>query len=281
MSQLGLRATELGPKGYLPADPGRLRELVAAHELDVVGGFLPFAMNGSAALEERVADVATYADLLAAIGCRVLILAAGDASTAYESSRDLDDEGWAALVRTIGGVDRVASERGLTVAVHPHHGTYIERPQEVHRLLETSSVDLCLDTGHVLVGGGDPHDLARDAAGRIAHVHLKDASAELAEGVATGRHGYAAAVREGMYRPLGAGDLDVSGIVRTLHDSGYGGWYVLEQDTILDAAPEEGDGPVRDASASVEFLRRVESELDGDPAGAAGRRGRRRMRRPW
>ena len=183
MSQLGLRATELGPKGYLPADPGRLRELVAAHELDVVGGFLPFAMNGSAALEERVADVATYADLLAAIGCRVLILAAGDASTAYESSRDLDDEGWAALVRTIGGVDRVASERGLTVAVHPHHGTYIERPQEVHRLLETSSVDLCLDTGHVLVGGGDPHDLARDAAGRIAHVHLKDVSAELAEGV--------------------------------------------------------------------------------------------------
>ena len=132
-------------------------------------------------------------------------------------------------------------------------------------------VDLCLDTGHVAVGGGDPADLARDAKGRVAHVHLKDVSVDLAREVATGKRSYMAAVREGMYRPLGEGDLDVSGIVRTLHDSGYGGWFVLEQDTILDGAPDQGDGPVRDASASVQFLRLIAAELDGDgPAASAG-----------
>ena len=44
---------------------------------------------------------------------------------------------------------------------------------------------------------------------------------------------YTEAVREGMYRPLGAGDVDVAAIVGYLEGHGYGGWYVLEQDTIL------------------------------------------------
>ena len=75
-----------------------------------------------------------------------------------------------------------------------------------------------------------------------------------------------------MYRPLGRGDLDVQGFVEELETGGYGGWYVLEQDTVLEVAPEEGAGPRLDAAASLEVLRRIASALDADlPATGAGR----------
>ena len=41
-----------------------------------------------------------------------------------------------------------------------------------------------------------------------------------------------------MYTPLGAGDVDIAGIVTVLRDNGFDGWFVLEQDTILDGEPD-------------------------------------------
>ena len=59
-----------------------------------------------------------------------------------------------------------------------------------------------------------------------------------------------------MYTPLGTGDVDIAGIVTALRDNGFDGWFVLEQDTILDGEPS-GEGPVRDVLASVAFLHDV------------------------
>ena len=50
-----------------------------------------------------------------------------------------------------------------------------------------------------------------------------------------------------MYRPLGTGDVDVAAIVEHLTKRGYGGWYTLEQDTILESEPT-GEGPVTDVA---------------------------------
>jgi inosose dehydratase len=272
MAMIGLRATELGPEGYLPTDAGRLRELLARYGLAMIGGFLPMVLHVQDGLEERLGGAASYADLLAGAGSDVLVLAASATRGGYETSPDLGSDEWKALLSGIDGVVELAGERGLRVAVHPHHGTAIERRAEVERLLETSDASLCLDTGHLLVGGNDPLELARSAAGRVAHVHLKDVDARWAERVRTGHAGYREAVKGGMYRPLGAGDLDIAAIVLALHGSGYRGWYVLEQDTVLEVTPDEGSGPVHDAAASVEFLRRVATQLDGgSPAGSAGR----------
>jgi len=281
MAGLGLRATELGPEGFLPADPGRIRDVQGAYGLELVGGFHPIALHVRDGLDRRLAGVAAYADLLSAAGADVLVLAAAAAGSGYESSPDLDRDEWATLGRSVDRVIEIAGERGLCVAVHPHHGTAIQGPEDVERLLEASTALLCLDTGHLMVGGADPLEVARSASGRIAHAHLKDVSAEWAERVRTGRSGYQEAVRGGMYRPLGAGDLEIPAIVRALHGSGYRGWYVLEQDTVLQEAPDEGVGPVLDASASVEFLRRVAAELDQDsPVAGAGMARARGMRRP-
>ena len=59
-----------------------------------------------------------------------------------------------------------------------------------------------------------------------------------------------------MYRPLGSGDVDFAAIVGHLRGRDYGGWYVLEQDTILSAAPR-GEGPLTDVRRSADYLRKL------------------------
>jgi inosose dehydratase len=133
-------------------------------------------------------------------------------------------------------------------------GTVVERRDEVERVLGECSVPLCLDTGHLLVGGTDPVWLSRFAASRIAHVHLKDVSVSLADAVREGRSSYTEAVRDGLYQPLGQGDIDISEVIRALEDSGYEGWYVMEQDTILTAEPDPASGPYADVRECLSYL---------------------------
>jgi inosose dehydratase len=259
MRAVGLRATELGPEGFLPA--ARARGLLEENELALVAGFVPVVLHDEAKLRRALEGVAASVSLIADLGGTVLVLAASAGREGYEATNRLDREGWSALGRGIDKVVALAGDRGLRVALHPHQGTVVERPEDVDRLLETSEVGLCLDTGHVTVGGGDPLELARGAAARVVHVHLKDVSAAAAQRVAGGELGYRDAVRGGLYRPLGDGDLDVASIVRTLEESGYTGWYVLEQDEVLDHEPEEAAGPILDARRSLAFLERAWEEV--------------------
>jgi inosose dehydratase len=126
----------------------------------------------------------------------------------------------------------------------------VENPADVRRVLEGSSISLCLDTGHLLIGGTDPAELTRQAPERVAHTHLKDVDNSIAEKVRSGRLTYTDAVRAGMYRPLGTGDVDVESILTTLRRNDYQGWFVLEQDTIL-----TGEGPVGDVRTSPDYVR--------------------------
>ena len=132
----------------------------------------------------------------------------------------------------------------------------VENRADVQRVLDGSTVQLCLDTGHLLIGGTDPLQLAREVPGRIAHTHLKDVDAGLAARVQAGDISYTEAVRAGIYTPLGTSDVDIAGIVKALLDDGFDGWFVMEQDTILDDEPT-GEGPVRDVRASVAYLHDV------------------------
>jgi inosose dehydratase len=113
-------------------------------------------------------------------------------------------------------------------------------------------VALCLDTGHLVIGGTDPLELVRSVAERVAHVHLKDVRLSVASTVRD--TSYIDAVRRGLYAPLGQGDLDIPGIVDALEAAGYPGWYVLEQDAALHGEPASGEGPVRDVRRSIDFL---------------------------
>jgi inosose dehydratase len=133
-------------------------------------------------------------------------------------------------------------------------GTMVEKTDEVRRVLDGTGVRICLDTGHLLIGGTDPAELARQVPHRVGHVHLKDVNQRIASQVASQQISYTDGVAAGLYQPLGHGDIDIKGVVAALETSGYPGWYVLEQDTILPVAPT-GEGPVADVRKSLDYLR--------------------------
>jgi inosose dehydratase len=264
MRSLGLRATELGPDGFLPR--GSEQALLEAHGLSLVAGFVPVVLHDPSSLERELAKVDAAADTISALGGRVLVLAASTGEEGYEETGRLDTTGWAALGRGIDRAMASGGERGLLVALHPHHGTVVERPEDVERVLDVSGVGVCLDTGHVMVGGGDPVAIARTAGSRVIHVHLKDADATIAERVAAGDLGYHAAVGAGLYPPLGEGDVDVRAVIRAVEESSDAVWYVLENDEVLDHEPEPGSGPLLNARRSLAFLERAWEEV-GSTAG--------------
>ena len=252
MRALGLAATEFGPDDFLPADPVSTAHLLAAHELSAVGGFVPVVLHDPDT--DPLPTVETALDRFVAAGAGTLVLAASTGQRGYDTCPQLDDRGWAILLGNLDRAAACAAARGVRATLHPHVGTMIETSAEVARVLERSTVSLCLDTGHLLIGGTDPARLAADAPERIAHAHLKDVDEGWARKVQAGEASYTDAVRAGMYRPLGQGDVDVAEVVGALESAGYSGWYVLEQDTVLVAEPE-GEGPAADVRASLDFLR--------------------------
>jgi inosose dehydratase len=252
MRDLGLVATEYGPAGFLPADPGQRAATLGRYGLSAIGGFVPVVLHDPAA--DPRAQIERALTGFAAAHAEVLVLAAVTGNDGYDAAPQLDSDGWSTLLSSLDLARARAAEIGLVVALHPHVGTMIERRDEVHRVLDGCGIGLCLDSGHLLIGGTDPVELARQAPERIAHAHLKDVDASWAERVRDGRASYTEAVAAGMYRPLGQGDVDIAGLVRALRASGYDGWYVLEQDTVLVAEPA-GPGPAGDVRASLAFLR--------------------------
>lgn len=254
MRDVGLAATETGPQGFLPGDPVALTALLQSYDLRCVGSFLPVLLHDPA--HDPVPETTAPLDALTATGAEVLVLAAATGADGYDSRPTLDEQQWATLLANLDRIAAVAAERGILAVLHPHVGTMVENRADVERVLDGSTVQLCLDTGHLLIGGTDPLQLAREVPGRIAHTHLKDVDAGLAARVQAGDISYTEAVRAGIYTPLGTGDVDIAGIVKALLDDGFDGWFVMEQDTILDDEPT-GEGPVRDVRASVAYLQDV------------------------
>lgn len=251
MRQAGLTATELGPEGFLPTDTTELVALLDGYGLACVGGFVPVVLFKDD--HDPADDLAGPLESLVAAGAGVVVLAAATGLDGYDERPVLDENQWHTLLSNLDRLADIVAARGLMAVLHPHVGTMVENRAEVDRVLAGSRIPLCLDTGHLLIGGTDPLALTREVPERIKHAHLKDVDAALAAKVQSGELTYTQAVAAGMYVPLGAGDVDIAGIVKALEDNGFDGWYVMEQDNILDGEPA-GDGPLADVVASVAFL---------------------------
>lgn len=254
MNELGLSATELGPPDYLPADPGALRALLTEFELTLVGGFLAVTLHTD--VQSTLDEADRVAAILSAGGAEVLVLAAATGLDGYDERPQLTDDEWHTLVGTCAKIREIAAKHGLRTVLHPHVGTHVERGAEVDRFLADSDLQLCLDTGHLLIGGTDPVELARRYPDRIGHVHLKDVRDEIAAKVRSGELSYTDAVEQGIYVPLGDGDVDVEALVKLVQEAGYTGWFVLEQDTRLKPGSPV-DKPLKDTARSLAHLSKI------------------------
>jgi inosose dehydratase len=197
-----------------------------------------------------------------ASGAKTLVLSAETGLEGYDTKRpELDDHGWSVFFNNLERIKEAAAAIGVTAVLHPHVGTMVETEADVKKVLDGSTIKFCLDTGHMIIGGTDPVKFAEDHADRVAHSHLKDVNLAIADRVQSGEITYYQGCVEGMYVPLGQGDVNVRSIVRSLIKAGYNGWFVLEQDNVISAEPSVGSGPYADAKASVNFINEVAAEL--------------------
>ena len=252
MRDLGLGATEAGPPGFLPTDPSGARTLLQKYALGMVGGFVTAVLHRPEVRAAELAAVERQASWLALLGADVLVLVAATGRTGYTATEEIDSAGWRALFAALNDIERIAASHRLTLAVHPHFGTVIERAAHVDRFLDGCTHGLCLDTGHLVLGGADPVDIATRAGDRVRHVHLKDVDTTLGPRVRDREIGYAPAVRGGLYCALGDGSARIADVLSFLRGRSYRGWYVLEQDVMLDAVPE---GIPERIERSVSFAR--------------------------
>ena len=213
MRGLGYTATELGPPGYFTP------QLLEDHGMALVGGFAPLRFEDESGFRD---DVETWLDpvidVLHATGARGPVVLAGAETMDGHEPPDA-----AFFERVNRAVERCRS-RGVPVVFHHHAGTHVESPSEIEALLASTDVAICFDTGHALVGGGDPLEVARMCRGRIEHLHLKDVDTTKL-GLPLDR-----AWEEGIFCPFGDGAVDFDAVLAEL--DGYDGWTVLEQDRV-------------------------------------------------
>jgi len=258
MKSLGISATELGSLGYLPTDASQLRTMLDEHGLRLTGGFVPLALHDPGAVVEITRAATESAALLGAVGADYFVTCAVSDPNNW-ARPELGPQEWNQLVKMLDLVGSIADDHGLVQAIHPHVNSIIETADEIQRVCEMSPAKWVLDTGHMAIGGCDPLRFAREFADKVAVTHLKDLRLPIARQLNDGHLTLMGAVQDGLFPPLGEGDIAITEVIRTLEAAGYNGWYVIEQDVAISGAePAAGNGPMRDVEASVTYIRSIE-----------------------
>ncbi|MEM9204408.1 MAG: TIM barrel protein [Actinomycetota bacterium] len=261
MQELGLTATELGSDGYLPTDPSELRDVCAHYDLEMIGGFVPLVLHDPAQRDASLEAAERAATLMGAAGGTFFITSMVT-SFDWAPRIEIEAEAWDHAASMLSEVEDLVAAHGMTQAIHPHLGTMIEQPSDVKNVLDRSDVGWTFDMGHLMIGGYDPLEFLTDARDRIVHVHLKDVHLDKAAPVFHGEQSIMEGVQNGMFCPMGDGDVPIGEIVTQLETTGYDGWYVLEQDAaITGAEPAPGEGPKLDVLRSIEYLRAINAQF--------------------
>lgn len=253
MREIGLTATEFGPQGWLPIEAQARAEAVDGYGLKPVGSFFLAVMHDPAIdpLEDCVRELEAFK----VAGGEYLILAADSGRDGYDDRPVLDEEGWTTLFTNLDRIVAKAKEYGVTACIHPHWGTMVQNVDEVERVLDNSTVGLCLDTGHLAAGGADVVALTQKYASRVDIVHAKDVHKDMTDKLLPGDLTWSEGVKAGMFAPIGEGDIDFKAIIAALDGAGFDGYYVLEQDIMIDEEPPAGAGPIDNAKKSLEALK--------------------------
>jgi len=253
MRAAGYAGTDLGPPGYL-GDVHTLADRLG--DLQLVGGFVPVAFSAESDLA-GLHETLDLFDAAAARGARPVLCDAGGpervANPGAGAELALDDARWSRLVDGVARAADIARERGYEPVFHHHTSTYVEGVPEIERFLEDTDVPLLLDSGHLLVAGGDPVTALAAWRDRIGAVHIKDARLDVVAAVKAERADTLTAWRRGMFCALGQGDADLAAFCAALRD--YDGWVVVEQDRVLADVDGDFDRAAGEQVANRDWLR--------------------------
>jgi inosose dehydratase len=238
---LGHGAIELGPPGYFGTDGAAVRARLDKFELELVGGFVPLHLADDELFRADLAELARTLEVLHGSPGAVALLADAGTPERYAAAgipealakTALQGPELEAAAARLAEAAEQCRESGVLAALHPEVGSYIESPAEIEAFLDRVEAELlgiCLDTGHTLIGGGDPLALVREWSDRLLHVHLKDVSGPLLASVRAGELDVETAWERGLFCPFGEGEVDLAGFLALPELESFTGWLVLEQD---------------------------------------------------
>jgi inosose dehydratase len=265
IAESGYSGTELGPYGFLPADPALLRRELEKRSLTLCSAFVDIELGNRSAHDDGLAYVTRSAKLISEAGAKLLILSdriTPDRNAVAGRRRDANqiswnEAEWQAAASAIREVMGLCAACGLKVAFHHHAGSHVETPEEIDHLFSLFPADqlgLCLDTGHYVYGGGDAVAFLEKQVSRVWCVHLKDVYEAKAEEARRERMNFHTAVWHGIFSPLGKGSVDFPRLLSLLQNRGFDGWVVVEADVLAGGAG--ADAPLANAAAGREYLRR-------------------------
>jgi inosose dehydratase len=270
IARLGFEGTQFGtgfPEG------ARLRDELASRDLRLAEVYLPIPATVDGPRAGAVDIALEHLQRLHDAGGEVLCVAIDGSADRDASAGRADsaptpvftDAAWAALVELLHDIADAAAALGHPTAFHPHAGTFIETPAEIDRLVaatDPARIGICLDVGHHIVGGGDPVADLRSLGDRVNHVHLKDVDPDVLADLRAGRFsGVGEAVLHGLFTELGAGSLDLDGVIEALMERDYDGWLMVEQDG--------GFGPPSESAAIGRRVLAAAMRRLGDPSTTA------------
>jgi inosose dehydratase len=163
----------------------------------------------------------TLARLLKGFGAPVLVLGGGPAETAGHQH---SPEDYKAFARALEDIGKRTADLGIATVYHPHLDTFVERRDQLDRMMDevdTSLVGLCIDPAHLAHTDSDPVDALKTYISAVRYMHFKDTRVDPA---LKGYDRYAA------FCELGAGVVDLEGIVDVLIGNDYDGLAIIELD---------------------------------------------------
>jgi inosose dehydratase len=241
----GYAGIDLGPVGYL-GEGEQLGEALAGRHLGLAGAYVELPYADHDLLEQSLPQLDAVLDTFDAVRSylpgpppRPTLADSGSPVRGLLPGRSVrdpglgyDDDGWRRFAAGLARAVARCRDRGYEPTFHPETGTHVEAPWEIERVLEVSDIGLCLETGHMLLGGGDPVAMLRDLGDRVNHVHLKDARLSVMNEIMADHAPVTEIWTREAFCALGAGDLDTDAVLDELRRMSFSGWLVVEQDIL-------------------------------------------------
>lgn len=167
-------------------------------------------------LSEELYRIKRAASFAKKFGASQIVLGGG--ATRFDG---ICEDDYKKLASGLNKVCSIADELGMTASFHPHMGSLVESPEQLDKVMPYTRINLCPDTGHIVLGGGDPLKVTEKYVDRIQYFHLKDVT------------------QDGMFCPLGMGVIDFKAILKILKEKGNHVQYAIECDG-WNGDPKEG-----------------------------------------
>jgi inosose dehydratase len=238
MAEAGFEVMETGPFGYFPKDAVELKKVMDEFGFRVVAGTGWGILHKPEAWADTEKFFREVAETHAAVGAEYIVhlppMFRDEHTGAFTDERVLTGDNWKAYVDNANRLGQILlDEYGLKMALHPHGDSHIETPEDIDRIFAATDptyVNLCLDTGHIVYGGGDPVEMVKKYPERIAFVHIKAFDQQITKQAHDEDWPFVKAVGAGASVRPPAGAPDMQQLVDALADLDKELYVICEQD---------------------------------------------------